>query len=139
MASSPAQQALEEWAAGWSAHDAERVAALFTEDCIYEDATMGVVNRGKGQLLAFAEGIFAAFPDFAIDLASHFATGEWGGMEWVMSGTHRGDLPGLPATGKRFSLRGSTIVELSGGKIQRCTDYWDIVTFLKQIGAMPSP
>jgi steroid delta-isomerase-like uncharacterized protein len=59
-------------------------------------------------------------------------------MEWTMAGTHQGDLPGLPATGRRFSLRGSAIVELRQGKIKRLTDYWDMATFMKQIGAMPA-
>jgi steroid delta-isomerase-like uncharacterized protein len=56
-----------------------------------------------------------------------------------MSGTHKGDLPGIPATGKRFSsVRGSTILELDGGKIRREADYWDAATFMKQIGLLPS-
>jgi steroid delta-isomerase-like uncharacterized protein len=54
-----------------------------------------------------------------------------------MSGTHKGDLPKIPATGKPFSVRGSTIYELREGKIKRNSDYWDMVTFLKQIGIMP--
>jgi hypothetical protein len=37
-----------------------------------------------------------------------------------MSGTHKRDFPGMPATGKRFSsIRGSTILELKAGKISR--------------------
>ena len=55
-----------------------------------------------------------------------------------MAATHKGDLPGLPATGKRFSVRGATVFELQGEKIRRVSDYWDMVTFLKQIGVMPS-
>jgi steroid delta-isomerase-like uncharacterized protein len=111
---------------------------LFTDDCVYEDATMGVVNRGRDELRGFARGIFEAFPDFAIDLTSRFVAGGYAGMEWAMAGTHRGDLPGLPATGQRFSLRGATVVELRGDRIKRLTDYWDMATFLKQVGAMPA-
>jgi len=45
-----------------------------------------------------------------------------------MSGTHKGDFPGVPATGKRFSsIRGATILELKAGKICRESDYWDAV------------
>jgi steroid delta-isomerase-like uncharacterized protein len=137
-ASAAAERTLEEWATGWSSHDMERVASLFSDDCVYEDATMGVVNRGKVELRGFARAIFEAFPDFTVGLTSRFVAGEWGGMEWTMAGTHQGDLPGLPATGRRFSLRGSAIVELRQGKIKRLTDYWDMATFMKQIGAMPA-
>jgi len=31
------------------------------------------------------------------------ATHQWAAIEWVMSGTQKGDFPGMPATGKRFS------------------------------------
>ncbi len=133
-----AEVMLEEWAASWSAGDMDRLASIFTDDCVYEDVTMGVLTHGKAELKAFADGIFAAIPDFAIELSARFATNRWGGMEWTMSGTHRGDLPGLPATGKPFTLRGSSILALSSGRIARCTDYWDMTAFLKQIGAMPS-
>jgi steroid delta-isomerase-like uncharacterized protein/uncharacterized protein (TIGR02118 family) len=95
---------------------------------------MGVVNRGPDELRAFADAIFAAIPDFAIDLSAHFVGDGWGAMEWTMAGTHAGDLPGVPATGRRFSVRGSTILELRPDGIARCSDYWDMATFLAQVG-----
>jgi steroid delta-isomerase-like uncharacterized protein len=73
-------------------------------------------------------------------LSKRFVAGSWGVMEWVMSGTHKGDFPGLPATGKRFAdVRGTTVVELEGGKIRRNSDYWDAATFMKQVGLLPPP
>jgi steroid delta-isomerase-like uncharacterized protein len=126
----------EDWAAAWSLHDVEKLLSLCTDDCVYEDVTMGAVNRGKAEVKAFADAVFAAFPDFKIQLMSGFTADTWAGAEWTMSGTHRGDLPGLPATGKTFSIRGSTICELQAGKIKRNSDYWDMVTFLKQTGVM---
>jgi steroid delta-isomerase-like uncharacterized protein len=138
MTMSSTDTALEEWAAAWSAQDRDRLAAIFTDDCVYEDETMGVLTRGKAELKAFADGIFAAIPDFAVELSSRFTAGSWAAMEWIMSGTHRGDLPGLPATGKPFALRGASILELSSGRLARCTDYWDMESLLRQIGAMPS-
>ena len=108
MTVSSTDTVLEEWAAAWSAGDADRLASIFTGDCVYEDGTTGVLTRGKAELKAFADGIFAAIPDFTVELSSRFTAGPWAGMEWAMSGTHRGDLPGLPATGKPFILRGAS-------------------------------
>ena len=138
MTMSSTDTALKEWAAAWSSGDPDRLASIFTDDGVYEDGTMGVLTGGKAELKAFADGIFAAIPDFTVELSSLFTSGPWAGMEWTMSGTHRGDLPGLPATGKPFTLRGASILELSSGQLARCTDYWDMVSFLRQIGAMPS-
>ena len=47
-----------------------------------------------------------------------------------MTGTHQGDLPGLPATGKPFSVRGSTIFEIAADMICAVRDYWDLATLL---------
>jgi steroid delta-isomerase-like uncharacterized protein len=117
------EKILDDWATAWSSHDPERVIALFTDDCVYEDVTFDAVNRGKAELRAFADGTFAAVPDFKVSLVPRFVAGNRGAMEWTMSGTHKGDFPGLPATGKLFSsIRGATIVELKEGRILRCSD-----------------
>ena len=82
---------------------------------------------------------FAAIPDFKYELRDGVAVGQWAIIDWVMSGTHKGDLPGIPDTGKRFSLvRGSTILEREAGKIRRESDYWDAATFMKQVGLLRS-
>ena len=138
MATSDLERILDDWATAWSSHKPDKVLALFTDDCVLEDVPFGVVTHGKDQLRAFAEGAFAAVPDFRFELTTRFVAGSRAGMEWVMSGTHKGDLPGLPATGKSFSgIRGATIIELQGGKIRRNSDYWDSATFMRQVGLLP--
>jgi steroid delta-isomerase-like uncharacterized protein len=142
MAASDLERMIDDWAIAWSSgdsNDPERVLALFVDDCVFEDVTFGVVARGKEELRSFVEGAFAAVPDFKYRLTSRFATSQWAAIEWVMSGTHKGDFPGIPATGRRFSsVRGSTILELEAGKIRRESDYWDAATLMKQVGLLPS-
>jgi steroid delta-isomerase-like uncharacterized protein len=132
------ERVLDDWASAWSSRDPEKMLSLFTDDCVYEDVTFSVINRGKNELRAFAEGIFAGVPDFKIELTAKFVAGTCGGMEWVMSGTHKGDFPGMPATGKRFSTRGVTILELQAGKIRRNSDYWDAAGVMRQVGLLGS-
>jgi steroid delta-isomerase-like uncharacterized protein len=132
------EHTLEEWAAGWSAPDIERVVSICTEQCVYEDVPLAVVTHGKQELRGFGEQVFDAFPDFKIELSAHFAAGDWAMLEWTMSGTHRGDLPGMPATGASFSVRGATALQLEDGRISRDSDYWDMATLLKQLGLMAS-
>jgi steroid delta-isomerase-like uncharacterized protein len=142
VTTSDLQRLLDDWAIAWSSSDSkdpERVLALFADDCVFEDVTFGVVARGKDELRTFANRAFAAVPDFKYGLTSRFATSQWAAIEWVMSGTHQGDFPGIPATGKPFSaVRGSTILELEAGKIRRESDYWDAATFMKQVGILGS-
>jgi steroid delta-isomerase-like uncharacterized protein len=139
MAVYDAERVLEDWVAAWTSHDADKLLSLFTDDCVYEDVTFGVVTHGKNELRGFAQGAFAAVPDIRFELTTRFVNARWGGIEWVMSGTHQGDIPGLPATGRRFSgVRGASIIELQDGRIKRCSDYWDAATFMKQVGLLPS-
>lgn len=139
MTTSASARFIEEWAAVWSSPAMrEQFLSLVTDDCVYEDVTMGVVNHGKTEVANFYTLVFGAFPDFKMELTAHFGAGNWAGGEWLMTGTHQGDLPGLPATKKPFSIRGASVFELQGTTFKRCSDYWDMATFLKQIGGMPS-
>jgi steroid delta-isomerase-like uncharacterized protein len=60
----------------------------------------------------------------------HFAVQEIVGegnkivMSWNLEGTHRGDIPGLPATGKRVKVSGLTIYYFTNGKI---TGHWQVI------------
>jgi Predicted ester cyclase len=135
MATSDLERMLDDRAIAWSSNDPELILALFVDDCLFEDVTFGVIARGKEELRSFANRAFAAIPEFKYGMRSRFATSQWVLIEWVMSGTHKGDLPGIPATGKSFSsVRGSTILELEAGKIRRESDYWDAATFMRQVG-----
>jgi steroid delta-isomerase-like uncharacterized protein len=131
-------QVLNDVTAAWNSHDMEKVLPFYTDDIVYEDVASGVIKRGKEELKAFGNDFFAAFPDVNIEVKSAFSSGDWFCTEWVMSGTHKGDLPKVPATGKRFSIRGVSVGELKEGKIKRNSDYYDKMLFLQQIGAIPA-
>ena len=128
------ERMFEDYLAAWNSHDVEKIASFFTDDCVYEDVALGAVNRGKEQVRAYLSGTFNGFPDFKIERTSNFVAGDWRGAEWIMSGTHTGDIPGLPVTGKSFSIRGASITKLRGGKIARNTDYWNLISMLEQLG-----
>ena len=116
------------YTAAWNSHDVEKIAAFFTEDGVHEDVAVESVYRGKNELKAGISPLFAACPDFKLELKSIFSTVNWVGQEWVMTGTQTGVFSGLgiPATSKSFSIRGASITKLRGGKIARNTDYWNL-------------
>ena len=139
MATTNLEKLIEDWAGAWSSpNSAEKLVSLFTDDCVYEDVPLGAVSHGKAELQGFYHVIFGVFPDFKIELTSQFVAGNRAGAEWLMSGTQKGDMPGLPATNKRVSVRGASAFELQGNQLKRCTDYFDMATALKQIGVLPS-
>jgi steroid delta-isomerase-like uncharacterized protein len=121
------------WAA-WNSHDTEKLVSLFTDDCVYEELGIGVIKHGKEEFRPFIKGFFANFPDTHFEMKSSFVSGNWYSGEWVWTGTHSSDLPGLPATGRRFSVRGVSVGELKEGKVKRHSDYYNKMDFLQQIG-----
>ncbi len=133
------EKILEAWGTFWSSHDVEHLLSFFSNDCTYDEVTFGNVYQGKAEIKAFVEEIFAVFPDFKVENRSWFAANDRGSVEWTISGIHKGDLPGAPATNQQFSIRGVTIIhELESGKVKHCSDYWDFATLLKQTGLLPS-
>jgi len=128
---------VEGWAEAWGSGSPDEVLALFTDDCIYEDVPTGRVNRGKEELAAFARIVMSAFPDFRFNVTASFATEAGAAAEWIMTGTHAGDYPGLPATGKKLRIRGASILIFRGDKLQRVSDYWDLASSGLLPGAPP--
>jgi steroid delta-isomerase-like uncharacterized protein len=135
----PGVEILERWAAALSARDAGAWAELCSEDCIHEDVAMGVTNHGPDEVRAFGQAFFDAVPDFVVELRSGFGAGPSAVGEWEMSGTHREDLPTMPASGRPFRVRGATLIRLNdAGKVARWTEYWDTAIWLRQLGFLPS-
>jgi steroid delta-isomerase-like uncharacterized protein len=130
------QRVLDQWAVAWSSSDVEKLLPLFTDTVEFEDVTLGAVNHGSNALRDFATAIFGGFADMKFELKSRLvaADGKSGAMEWVWRGRQTKDFPGLPATNKPFEVRGATVVEFTDGKISRDSDYWDLATYMKQVG-----
>jgi len=130
------EQELDQWTVAWSSGDPGRLLSLFSDDVYYEDVTIGAVSKGKAALREFATGIFGSFADLKFEPKSRFvsADGRWGSIEWVFRGRQTKDFPGIPATNRPFEVRGATVVEFRDGKIARNSDYWDLMTYLKQVG-----
>lgn len=134
-----AEKMMKDYLKAWNSHDINKILSFFTDDCVYEDAALGAVNHGKKELGAFANSVFTDMPDFKLEIKSAFVAGDWAGSEWVMIGTHaHSSFAKIPATGKHFSVRGASITELRQGKISRNTDYWNMATFMQQVGLMPA-
>ncbi len=130
------EKMFREYLATWNTHDLDKMVSYFRDDCVYENMARGQTYRGKDEIKAWAKMSFDAIPDFKLDVTSLFVSGDWVGCEWVMAGTQTGAVSGLPPTGKSFLVRGSTIAQLKDGKILRNADYWDVATFLRQLGLM---
>jgi steroid delta-isomerase-like uncharacterized protein len=138
MATITTETIIKEWYDAWNSHDGEKVSRFYTDDCIYEDMGSGRVYRGPQEVGASVEDMTTSFPDFKLEAKQSINTGNWSASEWVLTGTFaHSNIPNMPATGKSFSVRGASVCELRDSKIRRHSDYWNMATFLQQVGLMP--
>jgi steroid delta-isomerase-like uncharacterized protein len=125
--------------AAWNSYDPTEVGRFMTDDVDFEDTTMGEQLQGRDQVEDFAARFTKTFSsDYRFTLVTEFTTDTTFAAEWTVSGTHGHDSPLLPATGKHFTIRGATIARLRDGKICYNRDYWDMATFLQEVGALPA-
>lgn len=114
-----------------SAHDIDKYFSHLSDDIYVEDLALSTVCHGKKEYRTYLESFWRAIPDHEAKLTSYFASDSRACMEWIVSGTHTGDLPGLPATKKSFSFRGVSVADLRGDKIVRISQYYDMAALMQ--------
>lgn len=122
----------------WNRGDGERLGRLFRADGQYLAVPTGRLFRGPGGAAEYLGHMFSGAPDSRLEEVRRVRQGDLVAVEWVWRGTHTGDWPGLPATGREFSVRGVTVLELEGELVRRAADYWNRATLLEQLGPRPA-
>ena len=124
----------EKFIAAWNSHSPEKMLPLFTDDIFYEDVAFGEVSHGMAELRKFFVDEFEGVPDLQLKLEHAYIQGGHGTIEWTFSGTDKG----VYKTGKKFSVRGVSVIEVRGGKISRSLDYYDSAALMRQVGLLPA-
>jgi steroid delta-isomerase-like uncharacterized protein len=105
----------------------------YAEHAVVEDSMYSEPFVGKAAIMA-RKGIgMAAIPDLKIAVTNRIAHGPQVLVEWTATGTHTGDFPGVPASGRPFSIRGVTVVVRHEGKIVREAIYYDMQEVRRQL------
>jgi steroid delta-isomerase-like uncharacterized protein len=82
--------------------------------------------------------IKAANPDLHAEIHDMFAAGDYVFTELTWSGTHTGDLFGIPATNNPIVHNGIVVRRLEDGKIVESWEMWDDLTLMAEFGLTPS-
>ncbi|HEY3189396.1 MAG TPA: ester cyclase, partial [Solirubrobacteraceae bacterium] len=67
-----------------------------------------------------------------------FSAGDRVVVRWTGSGTHVGEVNGIPPTGKDVRVDAISIFRMDGGKIAEMWEVWDTLGFLQQLGGVPT-
>ena len=80
-----------------------------------------------------------AFPDLHMTIEDQIAEGDKVVNRWTSRGTHKGDLMGIPPTGKQTTVTGIYVARIIGGKIVEEWGNFDALGMMQQIGVVPPP
>jgi steroid delta-isomerase-like uncharacterized protein len=112
---------------------------LLAPDAVGHDPALPGPVVGPDALKETARGYRSAFPDLSFSIDQTIAEGEYVACRWTSRGTHKGELFGIPATGKEATVTGMSIDRWQNGKIVESWVNWDALGLLQQLGAVPAP
>ena len=108
---------------------------LITSDYVgHESSTL---IQGQDGLRQFVSLYRSAFPDVHFTIEDMIAEGDKLAVRWSVTGTHQGNLQGIPPTGKHTTGTGMTIVRFVDGKDAEDWVNWDTLGLLQQLGVVP--
>jgi steroid delta-isomerase-like uncharacterized protein len=122
-----------------NAHDTAQMSSYWTDDIVYGFVPQGFSLNGKQEVAAFFEGLFQGVPDFHSTQTRILVSDNILVTEAIATGTHLGELSGIPPTGNNLQLAPLHVWEFEEDKIKRATEYLDMASMLMQMGLMPTP
>ena len=81
----------------------------------------------------------SAFPDLQFTIEDEVAEGDKVVTRWTARGTHKGELMGIPPTGRQATVTGITINRMANGKIVEDWANFDALGMMQQLGVIPAP
>ena len=90
--------------------------------------------HGQQALKALFSSYRRGLPDLNATIDDLIASGDKVAIAITLSGTHTGDLMGIPATGKPLKVHGMVLSRLADGKIVEEWEILDMLGMLQQLG-----
>ena len=117
--------------------DVEGMMEHWKEEGVVDMVPIGIL-RGVGEISAFFEEMFAAFPDAEMKVQRLAAGQNEVAVEWRMTAHFTGaPFQGIEPTGRPVELRGIDMIEIADGKIVTNTAYYDGMAFARGAGLLP--
>jgi steroid delta-isomerase-like uncharacterized protein len=111
---------------------------LYAPDYVLHDPSLPEDLHGPEGFKQYAAMNLGAFPDARVTVEDQIAEGDMIVTRWTASGTHTGELMGIPPTGRRSEISGITINRFSGGRIVEDWYQSDDLGMMQQLGVIPS-
>ena len=136
-----------------SSAEAERLTDLYVEiftrqelDRASEIMTADYVNHlrfgtitGLDAFCEFMRDVYVGMPDISWKVLDMRVDGDRIIYHYEVGGTHRGEIMGMPGTGREIRITGMEMNRVVDGKIVETWNYADALNLMQQVGAIPGP
>jgi steroid delta-isomerase-like uncharacterized protein len=111
---------------------------LVAADIKSADALPGTPPGLEGAKAAH-QMVLSWFPDYTVKLDEMIAEGDRVIARFTVSGTHKGEMNGVPPTGKSYSVPGFSEYRIENGKAVEHWGLHDNFGVMVQLGLIPAP
>jgi steroid delta-isomerase-like uncharacterized protein len=116
--------------------DVQQMMHDYADHAVVDDPLFAAAFAGKDAIAARYAAEVASVPDRVLQITNRVATGDQLIVEWVASGSHTGDFLGFGGTGRRYQIKGLTVVSRGAdGRIVRESHYYDAADLRRQVEA----
>jgi len=124
--------------AAFNQHQAGRAADYLTSDVKWHGGTLGTVD-GRENFVGLIGAIVSALPDLRNVEQDIIAERDIVSVRAVVEGTHKGDLLGIPASGRHVKWDAVDVYRVADGKIAEEWAADDLLAFVYGVGAYTPP
>ena len=121
-----------------NAGDIDGIGRQIADDFVEHEELPGIPPTKAG-VLEYFRMLIAAFPDMRMDVEDVIASGDKAVARVRLTGTHKGEFLGIPATGKSAAVNLIDIIRFGDDGLGR--EHWgvaDQLSLLQQLGAIPA-
>lgn len=117
----------------WNSGDVDSYMELYAESIRLHAGTYDFPD--KQAVDGMYKGFHAAMSDLRLDIHETFGDGERLAARYTVTGTHTGELMGIPPTGREISMTGITIMHFEDGRVVERWDSDDSAEVLSRLRA----
>jgi steroid delta-isomerase-like uncharacterized protein len=129
---------LDAWERAWTRHDATGFDPVCVSGVRYEDPFTSEPLLGVTALARHARTLWSAFPDARVERAgARLTDGTFVAAPFRLTGTHRGELSGLPPSGREVSVVAVAYCELRHGRLAHIRVLFDAYDAAVSLGLLP--
>jgi steroid delta-isomerase-like uncharacterized protein len=122
----------------WNERKLDVVDTLLSASHALQDPEISASQVGPKLYKRRVVEVTTGFPDLCFTVEDTIAEGEKVVACWTISGTHKNEYMGIPATGRKVAFEGITVHHIKNGKILDSYTRWDALGLMRQLGAIPA-